>query len=381
MFGLGSFVWLLLPLGIVLGWVLATRLRVDSKPTAGEVGAPDGGKLLEAVTDDAINAVGSVESPNPAMAELQLTLGGVFRSRGEIDRAVAVHDRLRTNDKLAESTRDRAVYELAQDHLKAGLMDRAEDLLQQLIERNRETVRSLELLLSIYEQARDWRQAIEVARRLQGVKAHNYGPLLAHYHCELAEQVQEEKPEKAQRLARRALDLCPDSVRASLLLGSLAEKQADPVAALRAYRRVPEQDARFLPEVIPALERCSQALGKPQMFAEFIEEAEGRFPESGSVMLARARLLGEQRGDVAAYLAEHLARHPQWPGLLAWIDAKSHSDANAAGLGALRDALRKRLQSRPGYRCVHCGLTPSLLFWQCPGCKQWDGVVPDEDRL
>ena len=281
---------------------------------------------------------------------------------------------------MSAAVRHSARHELAQDYLKAGLMDRAEALLLPLADQPAHAQAALELLLSIHEQARDWSQAIEVVQRLQAVKAQDYGSLLAHYHCELAEQALDENPDKAGRLARRALDLCATSVRASLLLGSIAEKAGDPVAALRAYRRVPEQDARYMSEVITPLQKCSEAIGRPEMFIEFIGEAELRLPKSGSVMLARARVLGQSGGDVAEYLARRLALHPQWPGLLAWIDAQA-GNSTADDLGALRDALRERLRTRPGYRCTSCGLTPSILFWQCPSCKHWDCVIPDEDRL
>lgn len=377
-----SFAWLLLPLGVVLGWVMAHRLRDGHGDSAASESESAAAVPLEALSDSAVNAIGEAAEANPAFSELQLTLGAVFRRRGEVDRAIAVHQRLSANAAVSAAVRDSARHELAQDYLKAGLMDRAEALLLPLVEQPAHAQAALELLLSIHEQARDWPRAIEVVQRLQAVKAQDYGGLLAHYHCELAEQALEDSPDKAARLARRALDLCPSSVRASLLIGSIAEKAGDPVAALRAYRRVPEQDARFLSEVIEPLQRCSAAIDRPKMFVEFIEEAEQRLPQSGSVMLARARLIGQAGGDVAAYLARRLAQHPQWPGLLAWIDAQAGDEAGAASeLRELRDALRKRLRTRPAYRCTSCGLTPSILFWQCPGCKHWDCVIPDEDRL
>jgi len=372
-----SFAWLLLPLGVILGWVLAQRLRGDGASLfTADAASSD---ALNTLSDQAVAAIGDAAGSDPAMAELQLTLGVTFRRRGEVDRAIAVHERLRQAAALPPALRDSAQYELAQDYLKAGLMDRAETLLDTLTGNAVHGSAALESLLSIHEQARDWPRAIEVVQRLQAVRGQDYGALLAHYHCELAEQTQTEDPATAQRWARRALEQHPNSVRASLLLGAMAEKDNNPQAALRAYRRVPEQDPRFLAEVMAPLERCANALGQPQMFAEFVEEAEQRFPQVGCLTLAHARIRQAAGKDVSAFLAQRLARHPQWPGLLAWIDAQSA--AGAASLAGLGEALRQRLQSRPRYRCTRCGLTPSLLFWQCPSCKHWDSVIPDEDRL
>ena len=376
----GSLSWLLLPLGVVFGWALATRTRGrghEHMPTDRESAS---GMLLEDLSDDAVSAIVQAAGQQPALAELQLTLGSLFRRRGEVDRAIGIHQSLLSNASLSRELRNGAQYELARDYQKAGLMDRAEDLLTQLIDAGVHTAPILEALLAMHEQARDWNLAIAVAERLQSVQARDFGKVLANYHCELAEQALAlQKQAEARQFARRALELNPSSVRASLMLGSMAERNGDAVGALRAYRRVPDQDPRFIPEVVVPLERCAEAIGHPEMFAEFVDEAEQRYPLSGAIMQIRARLIRKRGGDASAYLMSRLAQHPHWGGLLAWIEAQGGNRAGEPDLAMLRETLRKRLAERPGYRCTQCGLAAGLLFWQCPSCRSWDTIIPEED--
>lgn len=378
----GALSWLLLVLGVVLGWVLAVKLRNDSRGRVSIEPESSSGMPLDNLSDDAVLAIIHAAEQQPALAELQLTLGAVFRRRGEVDRAIGIHQSLLSNTELGETLQSRAQYELARDFQQAGLMDRAEELLTRLIDSGVSTAPILETLLSIYEQARDWRPAIGVAEKLQAVQARDLGNILANYHCELSEQllVEGDRP-GAKRLARRALDINPRSVRASLMMGSMAEKEGDPIAALRAYRRVPAQDSRFIPEVLAPLERCAHAIGHPEMFLEFIEEAEEQYPPSGAIVKTRARLISENGGDAGHYLMSRLAQHPHWSGLLAWIEVQGARSAAEPDLAALRETLQHRLKARPAYQCTDCGLASNLLFWQCPSCKHWDAIRPSEDLL
>lgn len=378
----GTLAWLLLLLGVVLGWVLAVRLHGNRSGNMAVEPESSTGIPLDDLSDDAVRAIAQAAEQQPALAELQLTLGAVFRRRGEVDRAIGIHQSLLSNIDLGGTLRSSAQYELARDFQKAGLMDRAEELLTQLIDAGVSTVPVLESLLSIHEQARDWRPAIAAAERLQAVQARDLGKTLANYHCELAEQLLAEGDKSsAKRLARRALDLNPRSVRASMMMGAMAEQGGDPIAALRAYRKVPAQDSRFISEVLAPLERCAREIGHPEMFAEFIEEAEQQYPPSGAIVKTRARLIGEKGGDAGHYLMSRLAQHPHWSGLLAWIEVQAARNAVEPELAALRDTLHQRLDARPAYRCDNCGLASNLLFWQCPSCKHWDVVLPCEDLV
>ena len=371
--------WLILPLGVALGWTLARHW-----PKPREQGGKGNPQYLTGLThlvnqdaDQAIAAFVKAIEVDDETVELHLTLGGLFRKRGEVDRALRIHEALLARPNLKPEYQNQARFELAQDFQQAGVMDRAEGLYKELVGQGMFLQASLEQLMALYEQSRDWRQAIETARQLQAVKSISLRPLIAQYYCERSEEarLKQELPE-ALRLTGRALSEHADCVRASLLQGALHEASGDPAAAVKSYRRVPEQDARFVDEVLAPLQRCFMALNDLPGYRKFLEDAEEFWPHP-AVVLARARLLQSEKMDPGAYLVEHLQKQPQWQGLDLLLEhTAAQSGSSAPLLNGLRAAMRRYMEKRPGYLCQHCGFTPSLLFWQCPRCKQWTTIVP-----
>jgi lipopolysaccharide biosynthesis regulator YciM len=375
-----SFAWLLLPLGMALGWAWARRRATEGAPHSREAAAAGLGSLD--ADDQAIAALSHAADAEPGAAELQLTLGALFRKRGEIDRAIRLHETLLARSDLPRPVADAARIELAQDYLKAGLLDRAETLLQGMEGSSPQLAGALELLLDLYEQARDWPQALEAGRRLQSVKGQSLGPRLAQYCCEMAESAQQQKDTAgAGRLLQQALEYNPECVRASLAQAALAEAAKDWPAAIKAYWRAMQQDGRYFAEVAPALERCYAGAGDQDGYSQFLAEAETALNQSAAPALFRARWLQAQRQDVRTYFGEHLARRPTRQGMLLWLELGAGEPDAPAWLGTLAESLKKSLQSRPRYACGSCGLQPSLLFWQCPRCKRWETVAPVEEKL
>src|SRR5258706_7870019 len=196
---------------------------------------------------------------------------------------------------------------------------------------------SLENLVAVYEQVRDWRQALEAARQLEAVKSSSLRPLIGQYYCELSEAARA-RPDVAEalRLAGRALSEHPDCVRASLLQGALHEADGDPQAAAKSYRRVPEQDARFIGEVVEPLRRCYQAMEDRAAYRKFLDDAE-EFWKPAVVVLAKARLMQEENEDPAPYLIARLQQQPQWRGLDLLLAA---STEKAGAVAPLLEGLR-----------------------------------------
>lgn len=381
----GLAAWLVLPLGIALGWYLrgrptGTSASEESSTSAALSGM---GHLVNDDPDQAVAALLRATELDAEAVELHLTLGSLFRKRGEVDRALRIHAALAERPALTPPQRELTRFELAQDYLKAGLMDRAEQLFQELSQRGPYAVQALEGLIAIYEQGRDWKQAIDASLRLQAASARPRHAVTAQYWCELADEASRRRdaPE-ALRCARRALDEDPEGVRASLILGTLLEEGGDLQGAIRAFRRVPEQDRRFLPEMIEPLLRCSQATGTLPAFLDFLREAVAEPPPS-SVVLVQARLMRESGMDATTFLAESFAANPSWSLLAQLLDMipPPEDPSIAKAMAALRDALRAAAAARTRYRCGNCGLTPGLLFWQCPSCKQWGSVAPVDDRV
>lgn len=382
------FPWLLLPLGIALGWALGRR-RGHAPAAASISGEQLGGLISQLSSDDpdqALAALNTAAELDPSTAELHLTLGRMFRKRGEVDRALRVHEALVNRGGIAPVLLTQARYELAQDYMTAGVMDRAEQLFGQLGEQGTYAVESAEAIRTIHEQAREWRPAIEAARRLQSVKGESQGASIAQYFCELADEARKDKRvDDAIKLAQQALGEDRTCVRAHLMLGELHEAGGDHAAAARSYLKAFERDPRFLPEVIEPLRRCFAANSDADGFLLFLKDAK-EMSSSSLPFVAEARLLAETGVDPLDHLTQGLESRPSRAVLAEFLEAiERQPSVVASGLGrpaaSLRKALLKLMEATPKYQCSNCGFSPKQMFWQCPGCKHWGTTAPADDVL
>lgn len=379
--GLGMAV-LLLPLGLALGWHLR-KLSADAPET--QQGTPISADYLEGLQllasgdpDRAIAALTRAVAVDADTIELHLTLGRLFRKRGEIDRAMRIHQHLLAREGLASEQVNQLRLELARDYDEAGLLDRAERLYRELVDDGMYLEEALSALLGIFEQTRDWEQAETTARRLQTVQGRSQARAIAHYVCERADAARANgEGELAEEFAKRALSIDPACVRAALLLGELREVEQDYPGALRAYEHVPEQDLRFFGQILPRLRRVHAEARSSDGYRRYLRAAEKHY-DSVVPRLARLRVDAEQGEQVVDELLEVCRDKPTWSGLRMLAELRASDDAMAQ---VLHEGLETAAQSRAEYRCEHCGLTPRVLFWQCPSCKNWATIRPTSDQL
>lgn len=382
------FTWLLLPLGIALGWALARRGPFASKTAPGQIGQI-GGLLTQLSSDDpdqAIAALATATELDPSAVELHLTLGRMFRKRGEVDRALRLHEALAARPGLPAELLGDARFELAQDFMTAGMMDRAEQLFDALAAQGLHVIASFEAIRTIHEQARDWRQASEAARRLQAAKGESQRAAIAQYHCELADEARSAgQPAAAIGLCKQALAEDSACIRAHLMLGELYEADGDHARAARHYLRAFEQDPRFLADIIEPLRRCLGHTGDRDAYLLFLKDAKEMSPSS-LPFIAEARLLAESGLDPLDHLAQGLEARPSRAVLAEFLEVlERQPNVIASGLdkpaAGLRRALLRLMESTPRYQCSNCGFSPRQMFWQCPGCKRWGTTAPADDIL
>lgn len=379
--------WLLLPLGVVLGWALARRMP---QPEQQSLSTEQLGGLLSHLAgddpDQAIAALTQAVEIDQSTAELHLTLGNLFRKRGEMDRAMRVHETLLSRPALNPQLQNQVRFELAQDYLKAGLMDRAEQMFQELASQGLFVTAALEQLVAVYEQGRDWKQAMQAAHQLEAAKGESKRAVIAQYYCEMADEARRAKNDvEALKLVRKALDTDKDCVRASLLLGSLSEAAGDFDAAAKSYRRAFDQDARYLSELILPLQRVSEKLGAMEDFVTFLADAK-QISRSSLPLVVEAKMMRQEGLDSMSHLSSSLEVRPTRAVLVEFLDVlEKRPEVVAAGLdkpaASLRQALLKLIESSPRYQCNNCGFNPRQLFWHCPSCKQWGQIAPVEDTL
>lgn len=375
--------WILFPLGTALGWYLARRTPGSHAPRGTHSPLAGISTLANDDPDQAVAALIGAEELSEESVELHLTLGSLFRRRGQIDRALRVHEALLSRDSLTPAQRNRVEFELAEDYLKAGVLDRAEQVYTALADRGHKLLACLEAVVSIHESSHDWPRAIDTSRRLEAASGVSRRAITAQYQCELSEDALRAKnPDLAYDCARRALGTDETSARASLLMGRLARQRQKWAEATDAFARVAEIEPKLMPEVVRPLWECCRDWGRPEYFVHWMED----LPEEqriGVIDVVRAELLRETGMDPAGFLLEAFESRPSWSVLeqVANLDAPADSALIARVSGAMRGALKTLSAERQKYQCQSCGMKPAQLFWHCPSCKQWGTVFPLEDRL
>lgn len=349
--------------------------------------------LLDGRPEGAVDAFVNALEVNTDTLETHIALGNLLRKRGEVDRAIRIHQNLLARPSLPRTQVHQAHLELARDYISAGLLDRAERLLLDLVEESSEQRRaSRRHLLEIYQSEREWSRAIEVAQKLLPRKSLLGAPqaqagvatgqsvvvVLAHLYCELAcERREAGDLAAAARLLQQALDQDKRCVRASIMLGEVELAAGKPTHAVKALKRVRQQDPEYIPDTIASLRQCYAELGDTDALQRYLRECLEANP-SAPLVLAVAEDLQVSHGRAAAteFLSEQLSRQPSLRGLAYLINLQRDDTEGKVSdnLGLLQVLVEGLIAERPSYRCGHCGFAGRQLHWYCPGCKHWGTV-------
>jgi lipopolysaccharide assembly protein B len=379
---------LLLPVAAASGWWAARRSdarNCASASTADPSFFRGLNYLLDEQPDKAIDVFLKLAEVDGETAETHLALGSLFRRRGEVDRAIRIHQNLVARLNLSKKQRGYALYELGQDYMRAGLFDRAESMFGELVEMQVYRKRALEGLREIYQQERDWVRCLDVAEQLQALTGEPVCAEMAQYHCELVQEALKARdPEAADQHLIRARAADPRCVRATMLQGQMAMARGDANAAVAVYHRVAEQEPKFLPEILPELLEAYRGSGRENPIAE-LQRLYRDYP-SPSLVLALADALQREEGDDAAiaFLVDYVSRYADLTSLERLLEIygpsledESKTQAIYRAVLAVVDHLRSRQHD---HQCEHCGFVARRLHWQCPSCKRWGSIKPVQPR-
>jgi lipopolysaccharide biosynthesis regulator YciM len=310
--------------------------------------------------DHAVEIFARMAEADGDAAEIQFALGSLFRRRGEVDRAIAIHSRLR--EQGGASLHDKAAFALALDYLSAGLMDRAERLLEELSASREYRRVALDHLVRIYEAQGDWANALKIFHELpQGVQLERRR-IAAHYLCELAEQaLVQGDAERARTLLKQARTHQEDLPRADVLTARITELSGDPAGALALYLKAIEESPGLALEIIPRVLGLTRPL---EGGADMLEEITVRLRRSGTISSRQLAWL-----LATALPPQEMRRLPD----IAGEGAETASAADARSLGTL---LTRIGDSGGRYQCEDCGLLSVGWYWRCPKCRSWDSMQP-----
>ena len=371
--------WLLLglPVAFALGW-LASRfdyrqLKREQReaPKAYFKGL---NLLLNEQHDKAIDAFIEAVQQDPDTSDLHFALGNLFRRRGEYERAVRVHEHLLQRADLPKTERDRAQHALAQDFMKAGLFDRAENAYRALDGTSFDTEARL-ALLTLHERSRDWRAAVEVATKLESRGIGSFASRIAHYWCEIAlEADAKQQAADADAALARARDAAPQAARPLVLAGERAARRGDHAEVLALWGVLMVAHPAAFGLVARDYAKSALAAGDAPAALERLRELYRRTPSMD--LLDAIALLDPAPTHQRERLLEHLHTHPTLSAARALITQPDAASFSAAETQTLADAIGRAAQPLQRYRCAACGFEAKHYFWQCPGCLNWDSYPP-----
>ena len=379
--------WWLLPIPAIffgLGWIAA---RIDIKHLLRESRALPMSYfrglnfLLNEQPDKAIESFIEVVKVDPQTVDLHFALGSLFRRQGEIDRAIRMHQNLLDRPDLPADKRQTAVFELAQDFHRAGLLDRAEELFTRLDGSPFEHP-SLAFLLSIYEQEKDWPKAIAVTRRMEALAKQPYHKEIAHYDCELAQAALLKSDfATARTYLDQALAEYKACARATMLAGDLRGAAG---RARRGHRAVAEASSRrtrrswrWSPSAWPTPTAGPAARREGLRVLRAYQQ---QYPSLDLLNTVFALTLAEEGAGGGRRADQGRAR-----------DATRRCSASTAcsrrsSLGApadrrhdlelVKQLVGQHIKRLGMYKCEHCGFRARQYYWRCPGCGKWETYSP-----
>ncbi|MEF3100579.1 MULTISPECIES: lipopolysaccharide assembly protein LapB [Raoultella] len=377
--------FLLLPVAAAYGWYMGRRSAQQSKQDDASRLSRDYvtgvNFLLSNQQDKAVDLFLDMLKEDTGTVEAHLTLGNLFRSRGEVDRAIRIHQSLMESASLTYDQRLLAVQQLGRDYMAAGLYDRAEDMFKQLVDETDFRLSALQQLLQIYQATSDWQSAIDVAERLVKLGKEKHRGDIANFWCELAlQQMANSDMDKAMSLLKKGAAADRNSARVSIMMGRVWIEKGDYPKAVESLERVINQDKELVGETLEMLQTCYQQLGKIDEWEAFlrrcVDENTGATAE-----LMLAQILEQREGIEAAqsYVTRQLERHPTmrvFHKLMDYHLNEAEEGRAKESLGVLRNMVGEQVRSKPRYRCQKCGFTAHSLYWHCPSCRSWSTIKP-----
>ncbi|MCH8620988.1 lipopolysaccharide assembly protein LapB [Undibacterium sp. TS12] len=375
--------WLLgIPLFFTLGWAAA---RIDIRQLISESRSLPRGYfkglnfLLNDQPDKAIDVFIDIVRLDPEAVDLHFALGNLFRRRGETERAIRVHQNLLARPDLPTEQKTQAMYELGQDYLKAGLLDRAEETYN-LLANSPYEAQARRALLEIYQREKEWARAIEAAYALQECGAGGRQKEIAQFYCEIAQdELVHTNTDAALATLEKALAIDRNNVRAIILMGDVYQSKGDTENALATWRRVEQQSVPHVALVAQRLMDAYKKLDKAQEGLNLINNYLAEAPSIDLLEVAfKATLELEGIEAVNNLASEELRRTPTLLGLNKLLDGRlmAAPPEIRPELAVVKNLVHGYAQKLARYQCSNCGFKARQFYWHCPGCSKWETYPP-----
>ncbi|WP_028772204.1 lipopolysaccharide assembly protein LapB [Shewanella waksmanii] len=372
--------FLLLPIAAGYGWYMGRRSVRHKQKTQRKQMSRDYftglNFLLSNESDKAVDLFISMLDVDDDTIDTHLSLGSLFRKRGEVDRSIRIHQNLIARPSLTTEQRDIAMMELGKDYLAAGFYDRAEEIFINLVEQDDHSEEAEDQLIAIYQVTKEWQKALGIIKKLKRKRQQTLKHLSAHLCCELAA----EQSDKSESLAlfQRALKFDNQCCRALIAAAQCYLDAKEYAKANECLQRIIDADIAFFPEALNIAKQTFKALGDNQGYEDLLRQALSQGGgASVAITLAQHMIeLGEIK-EAEQLVLDGLYRHPTMKSFqhLMKMHLQQAEDGQAKeSLTMLEKLVEQQIKFRPGYRCIECGFPSHRLYWHCPSCKNWGSI-------
>ena len=379
--------FLLLPVAVAYGWFMGRNSVKQTKQNAKDsltLKYSTGlNYLLSNQQDKAMEYLLEALKVEDDTVEAHFAMANLFRRRGELDRALKVHEYLVRQPMLSDKEKQQAVFELGKDFYSAGLYDRAEKLFLKLMKSDLYGVNSLTYLLQIYQSIKDWHKGLEIEKTILKSDDKKLRHVLANFYCELATIAYNKKQYIDElELLQRALELDPKSSRANFLMAQVFEAKEQYNEACKCYQEIFKQDPEFFPDVIEKMQQCYDKSDFKEQFYPFIKKVYKKTASTSALIKYLEHLQTSQSKDGAEeYILTALNRRPTIRGFKHLIKMQLNDDTDNKSrhhksLDMIKELVAAYLKVRPRYSCKNCGFNSSVHYWSCPSCHDWEQLKP-----
>ena len=373
---------LLLPLAAASGWLASNsfslpwrkRNRIPSIYLQGI------NYLLNEQHDKATEIFLDMLEVDSETIEIHLTLGNLYRRRGEIERATLIHENLIDRSDVPSEQKKQAIFELGHDFYSAGILDRAERIFTELTDDENFEEPAYEALRDIYEQEKEWDNCLKVTSQLNKHSSKDYSHLIAQYHCEKAEEaIREGRYDNAEENIKEALSYDKNCVRAVLQSGRVKAIRGEHELAISIWRSIEQKNPKYVLETVDLVSESYRAINQIAELAEFLRTtAEATSDTDLAVAYVDALEVQDKELQAGDYLIDWIRNHPSLHALHRLVLLKIKG---AKGKPQSRDfqlidmLIRGEMETSRSYACERCGYTVKTLHWQCPGCRGWNTIT------
>lgn len=386
--------FLLLPVAMAYGWYMGYRsVKKEQDEQTGKLTreyVTGVNYLLSNQHEKAVNLFLDIiqkededEINDDSRFEAELTLGNLFRSRGEIDQALRIHKNLSENENYSYEQQLLAKQQLALDFIFVGIFDRAEALYLSLVDEPEYAENALEQLARIYQKTKEWQKAINVTEKCQIAFPKENNIKLANFYCEYSNlELERNDLKAAKKTIKKAIISASTSIRALMSLGDLAMTEGNYIDAIKCYRAILKIDNHFARDILPQIKACYVEMGKVEDFELFLIQCSENY-KNPSIELALTKCIEEKDGIQAAQANlfvkfEKIKSMGMFYQIIEYQVDEAEEGRAKESLRKLQQIVGERMESGFGYRCTQCGYSSHKLLWCCPSCNNWETLKPND---